>query len=90
MPKNLLGQKRTQMNKKIKLKPGDLVRMCTDTEAMGRNEDDIDWCYGLYLGKKEDPLAEGFGWAPREFDRVLFNNGHVMVCDHYWHIERVS
>ena len=70
-------------------KVGDLVRMCTDTEAMSNKEEDIDWCYGLWLGKKRDPLAEGFGWAPLEHDRILYN-GQVMVCDHYWHIERIS
>ena len=77
------------MPKKGKLRPGDLVRMCTDVEACKLHADDIQWCYGLYLGKKQDPLSEGFGWAPSEYDRILYN-GHVMVCDHYWHIERVS
>ena len=75
--------------KKNKFKPGDLVRMCTDTEALSCKKEDIDWCYALWLGKKEDTLAKGFGWAPLEHDRVLYN-GHVMVCDHYWHIERIS
>lgn len=77
------------MGKKRVLKAGDFVRMCTDVEAANCHEDDIDWSYGLYLGKKEDPLVEGFGWAPLEHDRILYD-GEVMVCDHYWHIERVS
>ncbi len=84
------GKRRGTDRSKTRLRAGDLVRMCTDIEAMNYHEDEIEWCYGLYLGKKEDPLTEGFGWTPREYDRVLFNNGHIVVCDHYWHIERIS
>ena len=77
------------MSSRRKLRTGDLVWICTDLEVSNQPKEEIDWCYGLYLGKKEDPLSECFGWTPSECDRVLYN-GNVMVCDHYWHIERVD
>ena len=75
--------------RKRDFKVGDLVRMCTHPEVLSCKEEEIDWCYGLWLGKTKDTLAEGFGWAPLEHDRILYD-GEVMVCDHYWHIERVD
>ncbi len=83
------GKRRGAVRSKKGLKTGDLVRVCTDVEASSIPHEEIDWCYGIYLGKKEDPLSKGFGWAPTECDRVLYN-GSVMMCDHYWHIERIS
>ena len=77
------------MDSEHELKPGDLVRMCADHEMVNFSRKEISWCYGLYLGEKNDPLTSLYGWTPTRHDRVL-HNGNVMVCDHYWHIERVS
>jgi hypothetical protein len=78
----------TQSNQ-YEISKGDLVRLCTAREADSLSPEKIEWCYGLYLGKKEDSLARPYGWKPFEHDKVL-HNGHIMVCDKYWHIERVE
>jgi len=70
--------------------PGDLLRMCTTTEAMSTNPELIDWFYGVYIDTVEETHTyDGFTDCTEQYDRVL-HNGHVMKIDRYWHTERVS
>lgn len=71
------------------LKPGDLVRMCTMSEMDYHEVDDIDWCYGTYVGQGVDDEAASYGWTPVRYYRVICEK-QILKIDQYWYIERVS
>lgn len=80
------------MKDKFNFKKGDLVRMCTQTEAVNLNiaPEDIDWLYGIYVDSVVYHHSyDGFVDCAEEYDRVLWK-GRVMEYDYFWYMERVS
>jgi hypothetical protein len=66
------------------LEIGDLVRMCGMNEPWAVNPDSIDWCYGIFVGVRENPHA-----FMEKQDLVVYN-GMPMLFDHYWYKEKIA
>jgi hypothetical protein len=71
------------------LSSGDLVRICTTTEVNLKSEEDIDWCYGLFIKRIREPTKIDPRFHSRHYDIVL-SEGKVHSYDEFWHIERLS
>lgn len=79
-----------ELSGKHNFKKGDLVRLCTQIETVGKDFEEIDWMYGIYIDTRVYFHSfDGFVDCAEEYDRILYA-GRIMECDHYWYIERVS
>lgn len=76
------------MTQKSSLEIGDLVRLCVSSEESQADPNDIDWQYGLYIGRTADDEGCEYGWIPRPLHKVLWE-GKTMKLDHFWYIERI-
>ena len=71
-------------------RPGDLLRMCTITDAHSKHPELINWLYGIYIDTVEEiHIYDGFTDCTQQYDRILYN-GTVLKADDYWHLERIS
>ena len=79
------------MKDKFNFRKGDLVRMCTQAEAVNleSNPESIDWAYGIYVESVVFFHSyDGFVDCAEEYDKILYN-GRIVEYDYFWYIERV-
>ena len=66
------------------LEIGDLVRMCGMTEPWAVDPDTIKWCYGIFLGVRQNKRTL------MEKQDLILHDGIPMLFDHYWYKEKIA